>query len=192
MPRPRKEDARDTRELVLAAASALLHEYGYLGVSMDAVADRVGVRKASLYHHFPGGKEQIVLDIAGRAIERDAAGFAEVIRNHPTARARLSAIATYVFSGPVQTGRMVRDALRFLSQEHQNRVFDHFFRLNHLYIRQVMEDGVASGELRPHDAGRSAWAFLDLISEMGSGGETPRDADLATWIVALLIDGLGA
>ncbi|WP_102125350.1 TetR/AcrR family transcriptional regulator [Deinococcus planocerae] len=192
MPRPRKEDARDTRELVLAAASALLHEYGYLGVSMDAVAERVGVRKASLYHHFPGGKEQVVLELAERAIGRDAAGFARAIRDHMTARARLTAIATYVFSGPVQTGRVVRDALRFLPQEHQTHVFDLFSRLNYLQIRQVIEDGVASGELRPHDSERSAWAFLDLVSEMGSGGETPRDASLATWIAALLIDGLGA
>lgn len=178
MPRPRREDARDTRELALRATSALLHEYGYLGVSMDAVADRVGVRKASLYHHFPDGKEQMVLELAERAIERDAAEFARAIRDHTTARARLTVIATYVLSGPVQTGRMVRDALRFMAQEHQDRVFDHFSRQHHLRIRGVMEDGVASGELRPHDTGRSAWAFLDLISEMGSGG---RRHETPTW-----------
>lgn len=192
MPRPRKEDARDTRELALAAASTLLHEYGYLGVSMDAVAERVGVRKASLYHHFPDGKEQMVLELAEGAIERGAAGFTQAVQNHATARARLTAIAVSVFSDPTQTGRVVRGALRFLAQEHQDRVFGHFHRLHYLQVRQVMEDGVASGELRPHDTGRSAWAFLDLISEMGSGGETPRNADLAAWIVSLLIDGLGA
>ena len=73
MPRPRREDAQDTRTLALGAARDLLHQYGYLGVSMDAVAERVHVRKASLYHHFPEGKEQLVLLIADTAISAETA-----------------------------------------------------------------------------------------------------------------------
>ena len=50
---------RDTRTRVVEAFTARLADQGYLGVSLDAVASDVGVRKASLYHHFPGGKEEL-------------------------------------------------------------------------------------------------------------------------------------
>ncbi|THF67710.1 TetR/AcrR family transcriptional regulator [Deinococcus sp. Arct2-2] len=191
MPRPRREDAQDTRTLALGAARDLLHQYGYLGVSMDAVAERVHVRKASLYHHFPQGKEQLVLLIADEAITEGGEGIAQAIETYSGARQRLIAIATYIFSGTVQIGRVLRDALRFMSKEHQRRVYEQFYRQHYLQILRVMDEGVEKGELRPHDTGRSAWAFLDLASEMGSGGEAPRDAELAAWIVSLMLDGLG-
>ena len=192
MPRPRKEDARDTRELALQAAHDLLHRFGYLGVSMDAVADAIGVRKASLYHHFPDGKEALVLEIAGRAIAQDAAAIAGAITGHADTRGRLRAVAACVFAQPTQTGRVLRDALRFMAEEHQRAVFADFHARHYLPVRAVLDEGVARGELRPHDTARSAWAFLDLLSETGAGGETPRDGDAADWIVSLLIDGLRA
>lgn len=192
MPRPRREDAQDTRQLALGAALVLLHQYGYLGVSMDAVAKAIGVRKASLYHHFPGGKEQMILEIAERAIAEDRVGIASAIKAHTTARDRLTAVATHVFSGSVQTGRVLRDALRFMTQEHQDRIFTNFYQHYFLEVQAVMREGIESNELKNHDSERSAWAFWDLVSEMGTGGELPRDAALATWIVNLMIDGLRA
>lgn len=191
MPRPRREDAQDTRALALQATSDLLHQSGYLGVSMDAVAERVHVRKASLYHHFPGGKEELVLLIADQAIREGAAGIAQAIGEHGSTRARLVAVATFIFAGTVQTGRILRDALRFMPEEHQGRVYQSFYQHHYLPVLAVMQAGVESGELRAHDTERSAWAFLDLLSEMGTGGEVPRDADLAAWIVGLMLDGLG-
>jgi len=42
-----------TREQILAVARGLIETRSYLGFSFQDVADAVGVRKASLYHHFP-------------------------------------------------------------------------------------------------------------------------------------------
>ncbi|SFP69592.1 transcriptional regulator, TetR family [Variovorax sp. OK605] len=41
-----------TREQILAAARGFIETRSYLGFSFQDVADAVGVRKASLYHHF--------------------------------------------------------------------------------------------------------------------------------------------
>lgn len=192
MPRPRKEQAQDTREVALAVTRTLLHELGYQGVSMDAVAAASGVRKATLYYHFPQGKAELVLEIADRAIARDAQGIAEAIAAHSKTRSRLIAIATFLFAESVQTGTVLRDAMRFMESGHQERVYSAFHQHHYTQIRGVWETGVSAGELRAHDTERSAWAFLDLVSEMGGGGELPRDAALAAWIVDLMIDGLGA
>jgi AcrR family transcriptional regulator len=48
----RAEQARQTRELVLAAARALFGEQGYDATSLQQIADRMGVTKANVYYYF--------------------------------------------------------------------------------------------------------------------------------------------
>ncbi|MEO1069846.1 MAG: TetR/AcrR family transcriptional regulator [Cyanobacteria bacterium J06638_6] len=38
----------------------LFRQYGYDGVSLSKISEATGLGKASLYHHFPGGKEDMV------------------------------------------------------------------------------------------------------------------------------------
>ncbi len=52
MARPRKEDARDTRRLILDAALDLFSTHGYYATSMRQIARAVGVRESALYHHY--------------------------------------------------------------------------------------------------------------------------------------------
>jgi len=56
--RERQRQARD--EAILEAAFALLVEQGYDGLTMEALAERVGVSRQTLYHHFTC-KEDIAL-----------------------------------------------------------------------------------------------------------------------------------
>ncbi|HEY9094980.1 MAG TPA: TetR/AcrR family transcriptional regulator [Hydrogenophaga sp.] len=42
----------DTRQLILRWARELMLTRSYLGLNFQALADQVGIRKASLYHHF--------------------------------------------------------------------------------------------------------------------------------------------
>jgi AcrR family transcriptional regulator len=55
--RPRLEQSRrpgkSAREEILDAAAELFTTIGYAGTSTRRIADAVGVRQASLYHHFP-------------------------------------------------------------------------------------------------------------------------------------------
>ncbi|MDC7121949.1 TetR/AcrR family transcriptional regulator [Cellulomonas fimi] len=55
-------EQRDTRQDVLDAAAALFCTVGYAATSTRAVADRAGVRQASIYHHF-ASKDAILLDL---------------------------------------------------------------------------------------------------------------------------------
>lgn len=50
---------RDSRQDLLDAAAELFIEHGYTATSTRAIADRAGLRQASLYHYF-GGKEDIL------------------------------------------------------------------------------------------------------------------------------------
>jgi AcrR family transcriptional regulator len=56
--RPRSESSR---QAILAAASELLLQHGLSAISMDAVAERAGVSKATIYRWWPS-KELLALD----------------------------------------------------------------------------------------------------------------------------------
>ena len=58
----------DTRSRILDAFADELLANGYPGVSLDRIARSVAIRKASLYHHFPGGKEEMYTEVAMRYI----------------------------------------------------------------------------------------------------------------------------
>lgn len=92
-----KERQRQERvELILQAAEEVLLEKGYYEASMDEIANRVGIAKATIYTHFPG-KEELVLAIFTRDLQK----FLREIENFdgPTARATLEAIMDYIYTG---------------------------------------------------------------------------------------------
>lgn len=64
-PRP----AGDTRERILEAAQRLTQTESYDGFSFRDVAAAVGIRKASIYHHFES-KEALAIAMTERARER--------------------------------------------------------------------------------------------------------------------------
>lgn len=51
--------ARSTREAILTAAAELMRHKGYAAVGMKDIVAASGAPTGSLYHHFPGGKQQI-------------------------------------------------------------------------------------------------------------------------------------
>ncbi|MGO8998654.1 MAG: TetR/AcrR family transcriptional regulator [Polyangiaceae bacterium] len=59
---------RSRREEILDEATQLFAERGYEGTSMADLAERVGLRKASLFHHF-ASKEVLYAAVLARLIE---------------------------------------------------------------------------------------------------------------------------
>jgi AcrR family transcriptional regulator len=66
----RREQADQTRALVLAAASELFADHGYQGTSIAAVAKRAGVSPETVYGHF-GNKRSLLGEVLQRAVRGD-------------------------------------------------------------------------------------------------------------------------
>jgi AcrR family transcriptional regulator len=52
--------SRTTRDRLLQAAAAEVAQHGVKGASLRGVAARAEIRAASIFHYFPGGKDQLV------------------------------------------------------------------------------------------------------------------------------------
>ncbi len=66
----RKQRERLEREAkILQLARGMLHEVGYLGLSMDRIAAQMEYSKGTIYQHFQN-KEEIILALANEALEK--------------------------------------------------------------------------------------------------------------------------
>ena len=74
-----------TKEKILAAAQDLIQTRSFHGFSFQDLADRVGIRKPSLYHHFDS-KDAIALAVLERASDWVRAQMAKVDGEDPAAR----------------------------------------------------------------------------------------------------------
>lgn len=83
------------RRLILDHAARLLRSNGYHQTSLREIAEAVGIRKASLYHHFRS-KEEIVEAVVNDGVRRvhEAVLYALDLAGEATPRQRLKAAVT--------------------------------------------------------------------------------------------------
>ncbi|MEM9908844.1 MAG: TetR/AcrR family transcriptional regulator [Cyanobacteria bacterium P01_D01_bin.44] len=54
-----------TKDAAIAKLTPVFRRYGYEGASLSMLSKATGLGKASLYHHFPGGKAEMALAVLG-------------------------------------------------------------------------------------------------------------------------------
>jgi TetR/AcrR family transcriptional repressor of nem operon len=89
---------RDTRAEILNEAETLIRGRGYSGVSYADLADRVGIRKASIHHHFPTKADLAVALLAGYDARYDFA-LAEILAATDDGLARIRTYAALYLQG---------------------------------------------------------------------------------------------
>ena len=75
--------ATGTRERILDASTELFRRQGYAGTGLKAVVAQAGAPFGSLYHHFPGGKDQLAAETIRRAGAEYQAMVGEILLAAP-------------------------------------------------------------------------------------------------------------
>jgi AcrR family transcriptional regulator len=92
MPRP-------SRERLLDSAVDLLQRQGYHGTGLNELLERSEAPRGSLYHYFPGGKEQIGAEAIARAGDQVAAAVVHLLRAKPSVADAVEALAGLLAAG---------------------------------------------------------------------------------------------
>ena len=71
--------AKDTRARMLDTTARLLQLRGYYGTSLSDVLAESGSPRGSLYFHFPGGKDQLVLEATRAAVDETTEWLREAL-----------------------------------------------------------------------------------------------------------------
>ncbi len=157
-------ESSSTREAILVEARHCFAQNGYDGTSLNDIAAGVGIRRASLLHHFPS-KEAIYRAVCERAVTDWAECIDEAVR------------------GPVGEGwnyvdQVLTAAVRWFAQ-------------NPDFVRLVRHESLAAGDRPGFDLGVAVRPWFERAvnhfdREMGAGRFRKHDPE------QLLISGYGA
>lgn len=102
-----------SRAKILDVAEALFARRGYAGVGLREVADGVGLRKSSLFHHFPT-KLDLYNEVMGRVLARLDERISPAIRSHAGHAERLDRLIDAMVDALAEHPTTARLALRSL------------------------------------------------------------------------------
>jgi len=194
LPAARRKRTAERRTEIVTAAARIFADQGYAAVGMRDIADTIGVRGASLYHHFSSKEEilyAICLTVTKEPVEQnlpllDAAGT-------PTERltALVRAHVRHLLHRRVEylVGLHERPAL---TPEHRAEIDRYLYYYNRR-VRDVLVAGMRAGEFRELNPSLAALGVLDMLNGVSSWiqGTADEDTDevVATYTV-MLFDGL--
>jgi len=193
--RPRAGDRQgNLRGAAIDAARMLLVDGNGASLSMEGLARALNVRAPSLYHHFPGGRDEMVVAVGDHYSRLDGEAIAAIVTGGGSPIQRLQAVAQY-FAGPARhhpyhTLTEQRETLKPEAQAELQRLFAE--RVEQPLLA-LLREGQASGLFRPIDTELSVRIFLMLVLRIREFVADPVQLTmLPDLIISVLVDGLAA
>ena len=194
----RREDIGD---LILDGVDTLLARYGYRKMTMEDLAQEVGIGKGTVYLHFPS-KEELVLAHIDRIVDRLMERLRQISTERVAPRERLRRmLITRVmvrFDSVGHYTQSLNDLLSALRQSFLARRQRHFQKEVAVFA-EALEEGRTAGAFRFDDAKATAqallWATNSLLPYSLSARELGRRKEIesaAMRTADLLLDGLVA
>jgi len=81
-----------TREKLIESTAKFIHEKGYYATGINEVLNDAGIAKGSLYHHFPNGKDELVLISLMHAAELRAQTYKSAMKGKGSAENGLKGV----------------------------------------------------------------------------------------------------
>jgi TetR/AcrR family transcriptional regulator, transcriptional repressor for nem operon len=141
-----------TSDKILDIAQSLIVAGGYNGFSYADIADAIGIRKASIHHHFPT-KAELVSVLVDRYTRQAAAGLQSLREQAASPADQLQFYIDYWRScienaaQPFCVCAMLAGEMQMLPDEVASRVRAHFRNLA-AWLTSVLEAGVEQGLFR--------------------------------------------
>lgn len=185
----------DARQRVLDTAEKLFMTHGYSAVTLRDIADALSMKQASLYYHFPDGKEQLFVAVAQRAFERHQQGMmAAITMAQPDLRSQLAAVAAWFASQPpINLMGMLHADMPALGVEKRIQLGEAAYRALFTPLRTLFSTAQENGAIRDVHPDLLAGFFLTLLDSLthaeGRPGAPTRQAMIAE-IVKLMLDGV--
>lgn len=145
----------DTKSALLSEAETLIRTVGYAAFSYADLAERVGIRKASIHHHFPT-KEDLGTSLIDGYLERFVAELKTLSARSISPKRKLLEYGD-LFASSLKDGQMplcgalAADAA-YLPVSMQQRTTK-FFELHLAWLERIVSEAIAAGEV---DASQTA------------------------------------
>ena len=155
-------NTKPTRELILDATERLIARFGYRKMTIDDLAQEVGIGKGSVYLHF-SSKEEIALSHIDRIIDRLKGRLERIAAKDEPADARLRSMLVerviFRFDSVQHYTQSLNELLAQLRPKLLERRKRYFEEEAHLFAR-VIDEGARAGTFRESDPLDSARTML--------------------------------
>lgn len=191
------ETQESPRERVLRAAETLFMAKGFAAVTLRDIASEVGIKHASLYHHVPGGKEELFVEVTTRSLHRHAEGIRSSISAVPAdIRSRLHAIADWFLNqSPMDLVRMTRSDIPSLSPQASFEIEQLTYQSILKPIEALLREAHTSGEIANERFGLVAGGIVGMIQSLFSVPDfalQPTRASMGRDLVDAFLDGIAS
>jgi TetR/AcrR family transcriptional regulator, cholesterol catabolism regulator len=184
---------------LLTTAERLFAERGYTAVRLRHIADELGLSKASLYYHCPGGKQELYRRVIEQSMQRHRMGLTSRMAEAGDAwTEKLAAAADWLLAQPhMDMFRVIQADLRELDEECARHLGRVIFESILLPLAEVFDDAASrrpepEAEAKP-DSRLLAGSFVSIIQGIHMapnhfGGTAKRG--MARQMIAVLAHGL--
>ncbi|MEI4770274.1 TetR/AcrR family transcriptional regulator [Psychrobacillus sp. FJAT-51614] len=146
----------DTKSLIIDIATSLFQQNGYKGTGLSEILKACNISKGSLYHHFPNGKEELLITCLQSLNAAITTDIKEIFERHSTTQEATNAmieklivnfekegtLAGYTFSSIVSEMASLSDPVRNACAQLYNNIQDIYF--NKLVVDGFSEDNAFS------------------------------------------------
>lgn len=184
----------DSRSVLLEAASALFMEFGYEPVSLNQIADRAGVTKASIYYYFNSKSELFAASVT-EMMGRISMYTRLLLAQEGMLKERLVKVAAAKMAVThVEFETMMREAMGALTEAQRMQIRE-AERGIHTVLAECFAAAAEAGEMRGGEEPlllAHAFSALLMVGGRDLGERNVGSEKLAERIVDLFWRGAGA
>lgn len=185
------------RDAIISAATKLFAEHGYHAVGMRSIADAVGIRSSSLYHHF-NSKQQLLVAITSEGNHAFIQAHAPILEGDGSARERLEhvlrAMIVYYWEHRLEREVGLRDVRELVDSEPEvHALIQSDLRRFQRGVENALIEGAQSGEFAVVDAKLDARAIVGMclsVNDWFRPGGTSTIEQVAEHYTDLIVNRL--
>lgn len=190
-----KSSYNESRERLMIAAEHLFAEKGYGPITLREIGARAGIHHSSVYHHVPGGKEELFVEVMERILERHRVGLTEALnRAEPSVREQLYAAADWLLSQPpMDLVRMEYVDSSAISPQNAQRLSDTAYMSLQVPLEAVLVEAQRRGEIVDDDFSLVSGGLIGMIESLFAVSEETAGKSrrvMAHRLIDMMLDGL--
>lgn len=180
------------KEEIINAAAKLFSQKSYHDVTMDEIAEKVGIAKGTIYLYFDS-KEKLYLEILEETYEEIEAILERETAKSDPAPEKLKKVLRLIFDFYLRN----LDVLRILSRDETHLIKEHFeftehWRLRRIRLyRKILEKGINEGTFRSSNTELTALIIFGLVRSVMFYYQTDNNAeDIAEEVYSMISEGI--
>jgi TetR/AcrR family transcriptional regulator, lmrAB and yxaGH operons repressor len=148
---PRRLTAEmDTKSMIIDVSTTLFQQKGYIGVGLNEILKACNISKGSLYHHFPNGKEELLIACLQSMSELITTDIEDIFNGYQTTQEATQAmieklIANYDREGTIAgyTFTSIVSEMASLSEPVRNACSYLYIKMQGIYSDKLAADGLS-------------------------------------------------